>query len=398
MKIAIFILCHHKPWLIRSSLLSLFSQYDDHDYDLHFIMIKGDGENKLLKKYKKYFEIKKKTGVKNTQLSKFNSQVFNELKKLKKKYYVHEFQNDHGLDSGAWIKLIKSKIWIKYDYNILLMEGFLFSSNNVLKSLRKFLKQKKPDFISSAHEKRFFKINNEQNKFETNESYHDYSIKKIWSKLLEIKKIKKIYKKSNNYIIRDQKKIHNITEHHISNYSFTFFEKIKLIIKSIIFSMHIYNKKKSVLITSSRKVFINSDKISNNHTEINGIRYHVETSPFFFGCSCQHVFSKKMMTQTKHFFKKNNIYKIAELPYFGEVFEIIWGSLPKVLNKKKWYFNGIHRVRKNLINYQREDNINGLVKYLNLYNLGNIKFSLKNNDIKYKISNQNNLKILKLIK
>ena len=162
--------------------------------------------------------------------------------------------------------------------------------------------------------------------------------------------------------------------------------------------MHIYNKKKSVLITSSRKIFINSDKISNNHTEINGIRYHVETSPFFFGCSCQHVFSKKMMIQTKHFFKKNNIYKIAELPYFGEVFEIIWGSLPKVLNKKKWYFNGIHRVRKNLINYQREDNINGLVKYLNLYNLGKIRFSIKNNDIKYKISNQNNLKILKLIK
>ena len=41
MKISIFILCHHKPWLIRSSLLSLFSQ-DDPNYDLHFIMIRGN--------------------------------------------------------------------------------------------------------------------------------------------------------------------------------------------------------------------------------------------------------------------------------------------------------------------------------------------------------------------
>ncbi len=361
-------------------------------------MIKGNGENKSLKKYKKYFEIKKKTGVKNSQLSKFDSKVFNELKKLKKKYYVHEFKNDHGLDSGAWLKLIKSKIWIKYDYNILLMEGFLFSNNNVLKSLRKFLKQKKPDFVSSAHEKRFFKIHREQNKFEINESYHDYSIKKIWSQLLKIKKIREIYKKSKNYIIRDKKKIRNITEHHISTYSLTFFDQIKLFIKSILFSKHIYNKKKSVLVTSSRKVFINSDKIYNSSIAIDGIKYHTELSPFFFGCSCQHIFSKKMMKQTKHFFKKNKIYKIAEFPYFGEVFEIIWGSLPKVLNKKKWYFDGIHRVRKNLINYQREDNISGLVKYLNLYNLGNIRFSIKNNDIKYKVSNQSNLKILKLIK
>ena len=35
--------------------------------------------------------------------------ALNWFKKLKIKYYVHNFKNDHGLDSGAWIKLIKSK-------------------------------------------------------------------------------------------------------------------------------------------------------------------------------------------------------------------------------------------------------------------------------------------------
>ena len=105
-----------------------------------------------------------------------------------------------------------------------------------------------------------------------------------------------------------------------------------------------------------------------------------------------------MMVETQYFFKKNNIYEIAKLPYFGEVFEIIWGSLPKVLNKKKWYFDGIHRVRKNLITYKREDNITGLVKYLNFYNSGKIKFLIQNSNIKFKILDQKNFKISKFIK
>ena len=398
MKIAIFILCHHKPWLIRSSLLSLFSQDDDHDYDLHFIMIKGDGENKSNKKYKEYFKIKKKLGNKNTQLSKFDFKIFKEFNKLKLKYHIHEFENDHGLDSGAWIKLIRSNIWIKYDYSILLMEGFLFSSNKVLKSLKKFLRINKPDFVSSAHEKRFFKLDNKKIKDNLNESYHEISIKKIWSQLLKIKSLKKIYKHSNNYIIRNQKKTKNITEHHISNYSLTFFQLIKLFIKSILFSRHIYRKKKSILVTTNRKVFINADQISKKNIDIDGIRYHDEKSPFFFGCSCQHIFSKKMMSDTKSFFKSNKIYEISQLPYFGEVFEIVWGLLPKALNKKKWYFNGIHRVRKNLINYKREDNINGVVKYLNFYNEDRVKFYIKNNDIKYQINKKKDSQISKLIK
>jgi hypothetical protein len=105
-----------------------------------------------------------------------------------------------------------------------------------------------------------------------------------------------------------------------------------------------------------------------------------------------------MMIETNNFFKKNKIYEIAKLPYFGEVFEIVWGALPKVLNKKKWYFNGIHRVRKNLIDYKREDNISGVIKYLNLYNQHKLEFYKKDNDIKYLIVDKKNSPISKLIK
>ena len=142
MKISIFILCHHKPWLIRSSLLSLLSQQGEKNYDLHFILIKGSGENKNNKMHKEYFKVKKIKGEKNNQLSNFDKNIFNEINKLKIKYQIHEFENDHGLDSGAWLKLIKTNIWKKYDYSLFLMEGFLFSSDKVLLSLKKFLKKK----------------------------------------------------------------------------------------------------------------------------------------------------------------------------------------------------------------------------------------------------------------
>ena len=398
MKISIFIICHHKPWLIRSSLLSLFSQDDLHNYDLHFIMIKGNGEIRSNKNYKHYFKLKKLTGEKNTQLSQFDKKVFKELKKLKIKYYVHNFQNDHGLDSGAWIKLIRSKYWAKYDYSLMLMEGFLFSSNNVLKSLRKFLKDYKPDFISSGHEKRFLEIDKNFIKNLPANNFYEISTKKIWSRLFKIRNVKSLYIKSKNYVIRNNKKVKNITEHHVSKYSLTLIQFVKMFIKSIVFSGHIYNKGQSLLVTTNRKLFININQVDNKYIKISGIKYHSESNPFFFGCSCQHIFSKRMMMEVNKFFKKNKIYEISQLPYFGQVFEVFWGVLPRLLKKKKWYFDGIHRVRKNLITYNREDDINGVVKYLNFYDSGNIKFFIKNKNIQYKILSKKKSNIIKYIK
>ena len=59
MKIGLFILCHHKPWLIRSSLLSILSQNQIDNLNLHFILIKGNGESNKNKYYKKYNYFKK---------------------------------------------------------------------------------------------------------------------------------------------------------------------------------------------------------------------------------------------------------------------------------------------------------------------------------------------------
>lgn len=397
MKIGLFILCHHKPWLIRSSILSILSQKKIDNLNLHFILIKGNGESNKNKYYQKYNLLKKKYGFKNSQLSNFDDKILKELKKIKYQYKVHEVKNDHGLDSGAWVKFIKSSLWKKYDYNILLMEGFLFTSKNVLSSIEKFILKESPDFISSGHEKRFLKIDTKQINKNINNKNHNYFINNIWNELYKINIFKKIINKQKNYTIRHGKKIRNLTEHHTKGYAISFIEQLKLKIKSILYVNHWYKKNRSVLITSNRKFFIDKKEISKNFKSIENIDYHLDQNPFFYGCSCQHVFSKKMIKEMNIFFKKNKIYRLSKYPFFGEVFEIMWGVLPNLLNKKKWFFNGIHRVRKNFINYKREDDIYGMIKYLNFYNKGRINFYIKNNQIKYKLLDKELNNYLKFI-
>ena len=68
MKLAVCILAHHKPWLIMSTIATLFLQ-ENKDFDLHIIYIKGDGDNRDKKSYEKFYEIADKDGDFNPQMS-----------------------------------------------------------------------------------------------------------------------------------------------------------------------------------------------------------------------------------------------------------------------------------------------------------------------------------------
>ena len=129
--------------------------------------------------------------------------------------------------------------------------------------------------------------------------------------MFEIQNVKNLYIKSKNYVIRNNEKVKSITEHHVSKYSLTLYQFLKMFIKSILYSGHIYNKNQSLLVTTDRKLFINMNQIDNKNINICGIKYHSERNPFFFGCSCQHIFSKKMMMEVNAFFRKNKIYEIS---------------------------------------------------------------------------------------
>lgn len=390
-KIGIFILCHHKPWLLKSSLMSLALQNNKYNYELNFILIKGSGEPELNNElYEDYFKNLNRTGERNTQLSEFDENVSKLIKNLNQKNIIINFKNDHGLDSGAWIKLIKNKhYWEKYDYCLCLMEGFLLTSTNIIPSIMNFINKFEPDFLSSAHEKRF--LNLDQLRNTTEKSYKSTAVENIWKNLEKIPEIGEILNKENYRKFERSQKIFdsNLTEYHLPKYRIDIFNLIKLFLKSITkFKLNIFKKK--IIVSFNKKYFLNLNQISNETTTLNGCTYHIEENPLFFGCSCQHLFSKKTMINMNEFFHKNKIYEISNLPYFGEVFEIVWSFMPKIFKTKKWFFDGVHRVRKNIINYKREDDPEGMVKYLNLY-YPKEKFYTDKKNIFCKNLNLNNL-------
>ena len=256
MRFGIYILCHHKPWLLESSLFSLFSQKIKIDYDLHFILIKGDGESRTNKKYFEYHKIVDQYKISNSQLSVFDNQIHLTIKKIKRKYYLHEFENDHGLDSGAWLKVIQKKLWIKNDYSLFLMEGFLFTSNTALQDIFTFIDAKKPDMLAVGHEKRFLnkKLATKSTKPEHLKNEIDFFQEKAIFNILEILSENSHFKKIiNNWpdkIIFNKKYFfEGITQHHVRICSFELITLIKLNVKSMLKYFGFFFFKKKILIS-----------------------------------------------------------------------------------------------------------------------------------------------------
>ena len=112
--------------------------------------------------------------------------------------------------------------------------------------------------------------------------------------------------------------------------------------------------------------------------------------------------SKKYLSDLHKYLNKNRINYLMNLPYFATPFEILWGIFPKILGYKKWFFNGIHRPRKHFLNLNRDDDINAVKEYLNLY-YGNLAFfrSKKNKiilELKGNINSKELINLKKIVK
>ena len=71
--------------------------------------------------------------------------------------------------------------------------------------------------------------------------------------------------------------------------------------------------------------------------------------------------------------EKYELYNVLDYPISAGPLEPIWGMLPAWLGFDKWYFDGVHRVSKNFNTFKREDNVEGVCKYINRYYKGKIK-------------------------
>ena len=400
-KFGIFLLAHHKPWLIMSSLRSLGSQTFQ-EFELNIIYIKGDGMN--VSKSQEYIEfnnLSKETSENNAMLSNDSSEIKKILSGLNFKFNIIELENDHGLDSGAWLKLIRdhTSIWKKYDYSLFLMEGFLFTNNKVLESLNLLFLKKNINYIATAYEKRIIPKSALDNSVTySNSKLLEFQKKmkdKIFRAFCNSRKFENIFNSwSEDNILK--KYPNGLIQHHVPLSSYTLSEIIRYILISFKHVRFFNPFQKLILIRRLNKVSLLPLKyFSKNIFTLINTTYHIEKSPFFYCCGCQHIYSKKYLINLDNKFKENNLYRILDYPFLASSFEIIWGMIPKWLGYEKWYFDGIHRPRKNFETDIREDSdVVRIFYYLNKYTKKNLKFRFESDLIKIRKNNQASIKLI----
>jgi hypothetical protein len=379
MKLAVCILIHHNPWLIMGSLISLAMQKNT-NYDLHFINIRGTGECRDRKSYKKFHDLADQENINkaNQQLSSDDKRIIDIITSLNINYTYHEFENDHGLDSGTWYKFIKKGVWKSYDYSFFLEEGFLFTRETVLDSFHVISGQKKIDFLDMgfgkriSHKSQIFKVFTSKSKPSELDYYKDESMRAVYSDFSQDEDFKKLIQEWPNEPLLKKNPI-GTTYYHVPTSAYSFSEKLRLCIKQLYKYKNFHFYKRPLILQQPQAKLRSLKAITNDFQKINEVIYHKEKSPYFFGIYCQHLFSKEFLCKFEEKLEKYNLYKVLDYPISAGPLEPIWGLLPSWLGFDKWYFDGVHRVSKNFITLKREDDVSGVCKYINRYFKGKIK-------------------------
>ncbi len=254
------------------------------------------------------------------------------------------------------------------------MEGSIFTNRYVLNDTLNFMKRNNSDFVSTGHEKRFFSHNFlEEMYIKNNKSKKNLYLQKQLNKIRKpvinklIKQNPKIL--NNNLTFKVDNKENFRTEYHVPFYKISFFQKMKIFLRSLIKlgDLNLFFGKKILIYNYLGPLYVNLNKISKKVKRVGSTTFHSEKSALFFGCSCQHIFSKKFLNDLRTFFKQSGYFKYQKEDFFGHAFECVWGYLPFILKKEKWFFDGIMRPRKNIVTLHREDDNDNLINFINLY-------------------------------
>ena len=360
-KIALALCVHHKPWLLMSTLVSLALQ-DFRDYDLYVLYQLGDGSCPEKKSYVEYARLAAEEG-KNVQLSPFDERVRSVIQKFGfSNVWEMEFENDHALDSGAWYKFLKSGQWKEYDYCFFVQEGTVFTRPNIISSVLEFSARHNVHFLSSGHEKRkvskdfLMDCNKRENQFGKLDSFHDERIREVFEIFCRDADFRDLFS-------RWEAKFDVVTQNHVPFYFDSFKERLSWSLKGLRpWERLIYvNRRPQYLKDAVNQFYINK-----------GVVFHRDNGLEWFGCSCQHFLSREFLQDLTKRLEANNIYEVLDTPFSGTPLEVIWGFLPLWLEYDKWFFDGIHRVRKHFVTYSREDDPRGMCKYINRYFKGQV--------------------------
>jgi hypothetical protein len=363
-KTAIALCVHHKPWLLMSTLLSLALQ-DFTEYDVFVCFQEGDGSCPDKSSYDEYRQIAREHGI-NPQLSPHDLRVKSLLTGMGFANTHHlSFENDHALDSGAWYKFIKSGLWKEYDQVGFLQEGTILTTPTVLGTTLEFMRDREIDFVTAGHERRqlpknfFLNYSTFGNKEKSIvNKYHDEKVRQVFTEFCRDHDFLSLFQDWSDTLPIST---HNLIPLPFVNTRDKLYQAIRSVVKGHIFpglfNQIIYNT-----YLADARYYASDTRIKKN-----GVVFYHDKNPYSFGCSCQHFVTNRFLNAFEQKLNTYNLYRTLDIPFCGTPYEVIWGMTPAWLKMEKWFFSGIHRVRKNLFTHQREDDPEHMSAYLNAY-------------------------------
>jgi len=306
-----------------------------------------------------------------------------------KNIYEINYEDDHGLDSGAWYKFIKSGLWKDYEYVFFMGEGAILTTTSVLGDTVQFSDENNIHFISGSNHKRFVPKSTFLNGFASTKvpssisQFNDRMINETYSVFCRDPEFKKVME-----LWRDDLDPENTPqEHHIPDIwgrhglfiekvlnRFPNFRKLhdyylrlrnSLLVR--LGNMGLYTVSRDM--TDSEQICFNFKKTKlsdiTDFEKCGNTKFHKSKEIGWFGTYCNHFVSTKLLKKLEGKLDEYEIYDAMKLPYSAGPLEPIWGLIPAWLGYKIWFFDGVHRVFKNFLNYDRIDNQEGMARYLN---------------------------------
>ncbi|TAN51588.1 MAG: hypothetical protein EPN26_08890, partial [Rhodospirillales bacterium] len=440
-RVAVALCLHHKPWLAMGSLLTLLAQ-TRRDFDLFLLYNKGDGTDvnhasyaeynsfcametsrELIRKspelesqsYQDYEALAIRAGI-NPKLSPYDSRLDQLTALNRTNVHRMEFENDQALDSGVWLKFLRSGSWRDYDLVACIQEGTLLTSPSALASLQDFTKTRESVFIAGAHMKTFIpkSLARTYNRAQDSNSpllrYHDEMIAKSIDILSRDEDFAAAFELWNNdaetrrqFHVRDfdslplWKWIADLDSARplTGTTNVRRFKKLLRLLpwtrtgmEECVAELAFLAARLGLSVRPKRDIAREQVfGLKQRHfvgdivtpLEVMGTLYHREREPGWLGAGCNHVFSRDVLQNLLDRFERNNLFDVLELPFAGTFLEVMWGLVPYWLNIPHWFFDGFHRVTKDPWTSRREDTPQGLALHLNRYFLGEMVVRAKEN-------------------